>query len=128
MTFPTGDPGTITVYHAHIYYDPETTRDAAARLRERLEARFTDVRVGGWHDGPVGPHLYAMYQVVFAPELFDEMVPWLMLNSEGLAIFVHPSSGNTYNDHVHFGLWLGEKLGVNEPHLARNRDREAAAT
>lgn len=123
MSFPNADAGTITEFHAHIYYDPAATRDAAARLRERIAARFGDVRIGGWHDAPVGPHLTAMYQVLFAPEKFAELVPWLMLNREGLDILVHPASGNTYNDHIHYGIWLGEKLALNEPHLRRIRDR-----
>ncbi|HEX7233400.1 MAG TPA: DOPA 4,5-dioxygenase family protein, partial [Candidatus Binatia bacterium] len=50
----------IEGYHAHIYYDPLKTRDAAARVRAGL-AKF-EVQIGRWHDDPVGPHLDAMYQ------------------------------------------------------------------
>ena len=34
------DPGIIKNYHAHVYYDPATTRDRAARLREHMAATF----------------------------------------------------------------------------------------
>jgi len=50
-------------YHAHIYYDPQRTREAAASVRAGLAA--FNVQLGSWHDAPVGPHLDAMYQAVF---------------------------------------------------------------
>ncbi len=100
----------IKGYHAHIYYDPET-KAAAARLREGL-SRF-EVVVGRWHDALVGPHLKSMYQVAFAPEEFAKVVPWLMLNREGLDVLVHPATGDSKGDHLDRALWLGEKLGVN---------------
>ena len=61
----TARAGDIIGYHAHIYYDPQT-RESAARVREAL-GQF-DVRLGRWHDRPVGPHPKSMYQVVFTPE------------------------------------------------------------
>jgi|SRR3972149_2952926 len=105
-------------YHAHIYYDPATTREAAARVRAGLAASF-NVQLGGWHDGPVGPHLDAMYQAVFAPEEFGRIVPWLMLHREGLSVLVHPSTGDSYGDHIERSLWLGEKLKLNGSALRR---------
>lgn len=107
----------IKNYHAHIYYDPET-KDVAARVRAGLGARF-NVQLGRWHDEPVGPHLKAMYQAVFAPEEFGKVVPWLMLNREGLDVLVHPSTGDSYGDHLERSLWLGERLKLNEGVLRR---------
>ena len=121
MEFPNADPATIKDFHAHIYYDPETTKDRAARLRHGVAERFANVRVGGWHDELVGPHLTAMYQLLFAPEMFAELVPWLMLNREGLDVLVHPSTGDAYTDHVIYGLWLGNRLPLNEESLRRSR-------
>lgn len=100
----------IKGYHAHIYYDP-TSRDAAQRVREGL-SRFA-VRLGSWHDEPVGPHPQSMYQVVFSPEQFGEVVPWLMLHREGLDVLVHPETGDTVGDHLEHSLWLGKKLKLN---------------
>lgn len=54
------DPGPIHAYHAHVYYDPARTREEAALVREWVEMRFPTVRMGRWHDGPVGPHPTAM--------------------------------------------------------------------
>ena len=101
----------ITSYHAHVYYDRET-REAAARVREGLGDRFP-VQLGRWHDKLVGPHTRSMYQVAFAPDQFDKVVPWLMLHREGLAILVHPNTGDAVADHTDHALWFGEKLAVN---------------
>jgi aromatic ring-cleaving dioxygenase len=57
------DPEMINGYHAHIYYDPAQTRDAASRLREGLGAAFPAATLGSWHDEAVGPHTVAMYQI-----------------------------------------------------------------
>ena len=109
----------LTGFHAHIYYD-SSSRGAAARVREGLGSRF-DVRLGGWHDRPVGPHPQSMYQVVFSPELFDKVVPWLMLNREGLDILVHPETGDNVIDHLDHALWLGKKLKLNIDSFKRLR-------
>ena len=104
------DPETINGYHAHIYYDPAQTRDAASRLRERLGAAFPAATLGSWHDEAVGPHTVAMYQIAFAVEEFARIVPWLMLNRDGLDVLVHPLAGNAYDDHTVFAMWLGDRL------------------
>ncbi|MDP6352088.1 MAG: DOPA 4,5-dioxygenase family protein [Alphaproteobacteria bacterium] len=102
------DQSPITGYHAHIYYDP-ASRETAARIREALGARF-EVELGRWREEPVGPHPQSMYQVKFAPAQFALVVPWLMLNRDGLDVLVHPSTEDAYADHSHRAMWLGEKL------------------
>ena len=104
------EPAGIRGYHAHIYYDPATTRDVAARVRDGLGAAFPQATLGNWHDEPVGPHTVAMYQVAFAIEDFARLVPWLMLNRDVLDVLVHPLAGNSYDDHTQYAMWLGEKL------------------
>jgi len=107
----------IKSFHAHIYYDPAKTKDAAARVRTGLSV--FNVQLGGWHDQAVGPHLDPMYQAVFAPEEFGKVVPWLMLHREGLSVLVHPSTGDSYGDHLVRSLWLGPRLTLNEKVLRR---------
>lgn len=102
------DPARIEGFHAHVYYDPET-RAVAERLRAAIGDGFS-VKLGRWHDQPVGPHPVAMYQIAFAVAEFSRLVPWLMLNRDGLSILVHPLTGNDYDDHAHFALWLGPSL------------------
>ena len=104
------DVAAIKDYHAHIYYDP-ASRDRAATLRQWVEDRFA-VRMGSWHDEPVGPHMQAMYQVAFTPELLPTLVPFLMLNRLGLTILLHPQSGRPRDDHTLNAVWMGEVLPV----------------
>jgi DOPA 4,5-dioxygenase len=102
------DIGAIHDYHAHIYYDA-VSRDRAAQLRTWVEERFT-VRMGRWHDVPVGPHPTAMYQVAFAPDQFPTLVPFLMMNRMGLTVLLHPESGRPRDDHTLNATWMGEVL------------------
>jgi aromatic ring-cleaving dioxygenase len=103
---PTAD-GRIRGYHAHIYYDP-ADRAPAERLRGAIGDNFT-VELGRWHDEPVGPHGVAMYQVAFAVGEFARLVPWLMLNRNGLSVLVHPQTGNGFDDHTIHAAWLGDR-------------------
>ncbi len=105
---PDRDPSRIEGYHAHIYYDA-ATKPVAERVRAGIGAAFS-TRLGRWHDKPVGPHPISMYQVAFAVEEFARLVPWLMLNREGLTVLVHPETGNDYVDHTDSALWLGAVL------------------
>lgn len=102
------DGQAINGYHAHIYYDP-ATRETAARIREAIGQRF-DVKLGRWRDEPVGPHPQAMYQVAFENPVFADIVPWLMLNHEGLDVLVHPETGDDVADHSHRAIWIGNRL------------------
>lgn len=110
MAYPE-DPSVIRFYHAHVYYD-EATRAKAQRLREELERRFAVV-MGRWREMPVGPHPQSMYQVKFDPPEFSRIVPWLMINRDGLNILVHPDTGDAIADHALNPLWLGDKLELN---------------
>jgi DOPA 4,5-dioxygenase len=105
----TRDPGRITHYHAHIYYDPGT-RERAARLRENVAAAFPSALLGRWHDAPVGPHPQSMHQIAFPRELLAAFVPWLMLNRDGLTVLLHPETGDDYVDHTDHAAWFGAVL------------------
>lgn len=100
----------IQDYHAHVYYDP-ASKDRAALLRQWVEERF-QVRMGRWHDVPVGPHVQAMYQIAFMPDLLPTLVPFLMLNRMGLTILLHPQSGRPRDDHTLNAVWMGQVLPV----------------
>jgi len=110
MSDPSANPTRIKGYHAHVYYSPQT-RLVAERLRAAIGERF-QVRLGSWHDEPVGPHPISMYQVAFVGEEFSGLVPWLMLNREGLDVLVHPLTDDSVADHTRFAAWLATPLAL----------------
>jgi DOPA 4,5-dioxygenase len=115
----------IDGYHAHIYYDPATTKPIAAEIRAEIEKRF-DMVMGRWHDEQVGPHPVSMYQVAFKNAEFAKIVPWLMLNRRGLSVLVHPNTGDGYEDHKTHALWLGTPIALNLDFLKRMQEKAKA--
>jgi aromatic ring-cleaving dioxygenase len=96
----------IVSWHAHVYFDPASTRRQAEHVRGGIAKRFT-VQLGRWHEVPIGPHTEAMYQVAFDTEVFAELVPWLALHREGLSVLVHPNTLAPRADHLVHAIWLG---------------------
>jgi DOPA 4,5-dioxygenase len=113
------DPVRITEYHAHVYYDPESSRDRASAVRDGIASLFPEARLGRWHDQLVGPHTRAMYQIAFPPALLPRLLPWLMLNRLGLTVLLHPVTGDDYVDHTDNAAWLGEVLPLRLDALKR---------
>jgi DOPA 4,5-dioxygenase len=97
-------------YHAHVYYNAET-KPAAAKLREAIIAKFK-VEPGIFSDEPRGPHPVSQFNVIFETPEFQHVVPWLMLNREGLDILVHPLTDSSYNDHTGYAMWLGNPVAL----------------
>jgi aromatic ring-cleaving dioxygenase len=115
----------IASFHAHVYFDGPAQRERALALREQIGARFS-VALGRVHDGPVGPHQRAMYQVAFDVATFGNFVPWLMLNRQGLTVLVHPNTRDERGDHLTRALWMGEILEIRGPeHLSADMEPEA---
>src|ERR1700749_2399851 len=95
----------IKGFHAHVYYDAET-KPKAAQLRETIIGKFK-IEPGAFSDEPRGPHPISQFNVIFENSEFQNIVPWLMLNRDGLDVLVHPLTESSYDDHSKNALWLG---------------------
>jgi aromatic ring-cleaving dioxygenase len=100
----------IRGYHAHVYYDAGT-RPLAERLRQQLVERF-GVECGRSSGEAVGPHPVPQLQIIFNAAQFPAVVPWLMLNREGLDVLVHPLTDDSVDDHSRYALWLGAPVAL----------------
>ncbi|HTV44860.1 MAG TPA: DOPA 4,5-dioxygenase family protein [Stellaceae bacterium] len=110
-------PTQLNGYHAHIYYDT-ARRPVAERLASAIGSKFP-VQFGGFHDTPIGPHPIANLQVIFATAEFHHVVPWLMLNRDGLDVLIHPLSDDSVDDHSRYALWLGTPVPLKLETLRR---------
>ena len=117
MTEPTANPVKIDGYHAHVYYDADTL-PVAERLKDRLAATFS-VEIGRFSGAAVGPHPVPQFQIIFKEPEFQSVVPWLMLNREGLDILVHPLTNDMLDDHTVYALWLGTPIDLKLDTLQR---------
>lgn len=111
----------IVSFHAHVYFDPVSGRARAERLRAGVAERFA-VRLGRWHEILVGPHDGAMFQIAFEKALFDRIVPWLMLNHEGLSILIHPNTTRPRRDHMADAIWIGQRMPLHPDRLPAEQD------
>jgi DOPA 4,5-dioxygenase len=125
-TSATGEPAepasAINSYHAHIYWSSPAERERALAVRESIAQRFV-VQLGTIHDRNVGPHTLAMYQVAFTPDVFPELVPWLMLNRQELSVLIHPNTGRERDDHLLHAAWLGPRLALDADILSNSPEQ-----
>jgi DOPA 4,5-dioxygenase len=110
-------------YHAHVYYSAET-RPIAERLAQRLNENF-DVEIGQFSGERVGPHPVPQFQMIFKNEQFATVVPWLMLNREGLDILLHPLTDDMVDDHTVYATWLGSPIELVLDQMQRRGYRDA---
>jgi len=92
-------------YHAHVYYNT-ATRPAAERIAEAIGGKFP-IEVAGFRDEPVGPHPISNLLIIFTTVQFPNVVPWLMLNRDGLDVLIHPLTDDAVDDHSRYASWLG---------------------
>ncbi|WP_027967262.1 DOPA 4,5-dioxygenase family protein [Halomonas halocynthiae] len=95
-------------YHAHVYFE-QATLPLATSLCEQAGEKF-GLKVGRVHQKNVGPHPKWSCQITFGTKHFDQLVPWLEQNREGLSILIHALTGNDLEDHTIYAYWLGDSL------------------
>lgn len=106
------DTRSILDWHAHVYFNA-ASRDAAWQWRLVIEERFASelqggaLRLGRFHERPVGPHPVWSFQLAFGTELLATMLAWLTLNHGALDIFMHPNTGDALRDHRDSAVWIG---------------------
>jgi len=98
-------------YHAHIYFEG-TTLEFATELCLKA-GRLFSLQVGRVHQKPVGPHPLWSCQITFSSDDFDEFIPWLEKQRQGLSVLVHALTGDNLKDHTKHAYWLGEKVELN---------------
>lgn len=126
MTEASAAPVRVNGYHAHVYYNPET-RPVAERLRDRIASLFP-IELGRFSDAPIGPHPVSQFAVILKAEQFQDVVPWLMFNRQGLDVLVHPLSDDSVDDHSIYALWLGTPVPMKLAGLRRTYRPELLPT
>jgi aromatic ring-cleaving dioxygenase len=114
---------TVYGYHAHVYFDANS-EPVADRLKAALIERF-QVEVGPNSGGAVGPHPVPQFQMIFTNAQFSTVLPWLMLNREGLDILIHPLTADMVDDHTVYACWLGNPIELSLGHMKRRGYPEA---
>ncbi len=107
-------------YHAHIYYDPVRTRAVAEQVCAAIGEKF-GVEIEEFRDTPRGPHPTSNALVIFKPDQFEHVVPYLMLNRAGLDVLVHPLTEDAVEDHSSYAIWLGNPVELKLHTLPRGR-------
>ncbi|AAZ24020.1 DOPA 4,5-dioxygenase family protein [Colwellia psychrerythraea] len=95
-------------YHAHVYFDQETL-EFAKDLCIKAGDLFS-LKVGRVHQKPIGPHPKWSCQITFSSNNFDQLIPWLEDNRQGLSVLVHGLTGDNLQDHTEYAYWLGSDV------------------
>ena len=112
----------IDGYHIHVYYD-DMTRPRAETVVIALAEKFALERRPST-GSPNGPHPIPQYRLTLATAKFQDVVPWLMLNRDGLDILIHPLTDSSYDDHTKYALWIGNPVPLKTDGLRRYRPEQ----
>ena len=101
-------------WHAHIYYDKDSTWSIAEGLHRQLQDMLTRgtcdglVLVGHMYDTGVGPHPKPQFEIQF----YEFAVPRIteILAATGLTTLIHPLTLDDLADHTTLAHWLGEPI------------------
>jgi len=114
------DPGAITGYHAHLYYDALTRKSAAKCASASPRNSPPHARAIGMTGRSVRTR--SAVPIAFAVGDFPRLVRADAQRGDHL-VLVHPLTGGRLRDHAHHALWLGDKL----PPTSRSSGKRNAA-
>ena len=102
-------------FDCHVYFEGESSRDAAVQLRERMRVAFPWMRFHRVFDRCIGPHPLPMWEADFAEygnaDRWEEVISWLERERGNLTVLVHPhSTDGSLADHTVHATWLGTPL------------------
>jgi aromatic ring-cleaving dioxygenase len=102
----------IKDFHIHLYFNLDEEAKAQ-RVAGTIQAKFSSVELGRFHQGPVGPHPIGSVQILVRKEEFGEVLSLVALKHEGLTVFCHPNTGDDLLDHTEHAIWLGRQVPLN---------------
>ena len=47
------------------------------------------------------------FELAFDAEYIGVVLPWLVINRNGLVVFLHPDTGDDLKDHTDYAIWMG---------------------
>jgi aromatic ring-cleaving dioxygenase len=122
-TFPTEFTPPIFSYDIHVYFDHtnQSEIELAEQLHDLVNKTFINpanidnklptARIFKLHKQPIGPHPVGMFEIDFkTPAEFAILVPWFQIHHGTLSVLVHPRTGNAYQEHTEYAIWIGEKV------------------
>lgn len=110
------------LFHIHIYFDPGTESEKAARgLSERIQKKLTSLvqeneikRIGDV--GVVGPHTKPNIEIDITALGLSRIMNLLSLSGLGnqFSVLVHTETGNDLKDHNEGAVWFGKPVPFNQ--------------
>jgi len=103
-------------YHAHVYFDAATRREAEtlnAALRERSQTGADQRKllfVGSLKEGRAGPHPKSQFEVHFKADFLPFVREAIV--ASGLVALVHPLTDDDLADHTTLATWIGTPLAL----------------
>ena len=98
-------------YHAHLYYTSVNIQEAQD-IAEQL-GKIHPIKVGTFHQKPVGPHPTWSCQLTFTPDQLGVIISWLLLNHGSVDVFIHANTGDNLIDHTQYIMWIGRSYPLN---------------
>lgn len=98
-------------YHFHLYFNAEQI-ELARKISSEVASLF-NLYVGRVWDKLVGPHLVNSCQITVPREKFEQVVSWLLVNRQGIDVFIHPEGDDDLADHKDHIMWIGKSYDIN---------------